>query len=339
MPGRSFSTNRGKAQQAFAMSPAGRNNAIDVLQTKLYPAPLATQEDVVKDHALFLDTLRRFHCLMTTKFMIPVIGGKELDLHVLYVEVTKRGGYEKVVADKKWREVGAVFRFSPTTTSASFVLKKHYFSLLYFYEQVHFFRMQGPLQAPAVASPVNNSSCRPEWAIVEYAPKKIRDGPHPPVEGIGTIDGKFDCGYLVSVKLGSEVLKGVLYHIEEPSSSATISETCTAIVPYTGKRGRRSLRRRRTRRLEDPSYPKPNRSGYNFFFAEKHYKLKSLYPNREREFTKMIGASWSSLSAEERVVYQNIGLKDKERYRRELKEYKERLKAAERPWNIAELKK
>lgn len=27
---------------------------------------------------------------------IPVIGGKELDLHILYVEVTKRGGYEKV---------------------------------------------------------------------------------------------------------------------------------------------------------------------------------------------------------------------------------------------------
>lgn len=27
---------------------------------------------------------------------IPVIGGKELDLHVLYVEVTRRGGYEKV---------------------------------------------------------------------------------------------------------------------------------------------------------------------------------------------------------------------------------------------------
>jgi hypothetical protein len=25
-----------------------------------------------------------------------VIGGKELDLHVLYVEATKRGGYEKV---------------------------------------------------------------------------------------------------------------------------------------------------------------------------------------------------------------------------------------------------
>lgn len=29
---------------------------------------------------------------------IPVIGGKELDLHVLYVEVTRRSGYEKVWA-------------------------------------------------------------------------------------------------------------------------------------------------------------------------------------------------------------------------------------------------
>lgn len=30
--------------------------------------------------------------------------------------------------------------------------------------------------------------------------------------------------------------------------------------------------------------------------------LKSLYPNREREFTKMIGESWNSLSPEEKVV-------------------------------------
>lgn len=28
---------------------------------------------------------------------IPVMGGKGLDLHLLYVEVTKRGGLEKVL--------------------------------------------------------------------------------------------------------------------------------------------------------------------------------------------------------------------------------------------------
>ncbi|XP_021284740.1 high mobility group B protein 9 [Herrania umbratica] len=309
----------------------GRNGAVE---KKEYPDPLAHHEEVVQDPIVFWDTLRRFHFIMGTKFMIPVIGGKELDLHVLYVEATKRGGYEKVVAEKKWREVGSVFRFSPTTTSASFVLRKHYFSLLYHYEQVHFFKMKGPLHTPAVAFPVNDPSCIPELALVEYSPKPIREFPDPLMEGtscfsvFGTIDGKFDCGYLISVRLGSEVLSGVLYHPEQPGSSASTPEYNSALVPY--KRIHKSQhsvrRRRRSRRAGDPSYPKPNRSGYNFFFAEKHYKLKSLYPNREREFTKMIGESWNSLSPEERMVYQNIGLKDKERYKRELKEYKERLK-------------
>ncbi|KAK5831608.1 High mobility group B 9 -like protein [Gossypium arboreum] len=302
----------------------GRNG---VVEKKEYPDSLTSHEEVVKDPIVFWDTLRRFHFIMGTKFMIPVIGGKELDLHVLYVEATKRGGYEKVVSEKKWREVGSVFKFSPTTTSASFVLRKHYFSLLYHYEQVHFFKMKGPLNTPTVASPVNDPSCRPELALVEYSPQPTRESPDPLIEGTscfsvtGTIEGKFDCGYLISVRLGSEVLSGVLYHPQHP-----VSEYSNAIVPYKQVRSARHSRRRRSRRAGDPSYPKPNRSGYNFFFAEKHYKLKSLYPNREREFTKMIGESWNSLSPEERMVYQNIGLKDKERYRRELKEYKERLK-------------
>jgi hypothetical protein len=125
------------------------------------------------------------------------------------------------------------------------------------------------------------------------------------ISAIGTIEGKFDCGYLVSVKLGSEVLRGVLYHPEQPDSSTSVPESNSAIIPYTHKPPHHSghrRRRRKSKRRGDPNYPKPNRSGYNFFFAEKHYKLKSLYPNREREFTKMIGESWTNLSPEERMV-------------------------------------
>ncbi|XP_024456935.1 high mobility group B protein 9 isoform X2 [Populus trichocarpa] len=285
------------------MSPGSKRKFKAGMENKHYPAPLASHEDVVNDPSVFWDTLRRFHFVMGTKFMIPVIGGKELDLQVLYVETTNRGGYDKVVAEKKWREVGSVFCFSATTTSASFVLKKHYFSLLYHYEQVHFFKIQGPVSTPAVAFPLGSPSSKTELAIVEYSPEPIRDCPDPSTES-------------------SEVLHGVLYHPDQQDLSNSIPQYDGAIVPYTPNRRRR---RRRSRRSGDPSYPKPNRSGYNFFFAEKHYKLKSLYPNREREFTKMIGQSWSSLSAEERMVYQNIGLKDKERYKRELKEYKEKL--------------
>ncbi|KAJ7966924.1 High mobility group B-like protein [Quillaja saponaria] len=300
------------------------------MEDKHYPAPLASHEDVVKDPLVFWDTLRRFHFVMGTKFMIPVIGGKELDLHILYVEVTRRGGFEKVVAEKKWREVGNMFMFSPTTTSASFVLRKHYYSLLYHYERVYLFKFQDAVHTPPASFPVSNPSWRPELAIVEYSPKQITDRPGSHNEATGMIEGKFDCGYLVSVKFGSEVLKGVLYHPEQSDPSTSVSQSHGAIVPYNPKPCRPGMRRRRRRSRRrgggDPNYPKPNRSGYNFFFAEKHYKLKALYPNREREFTKMIGQAWNSLSPEERVVYQNIGVKDKERYKRELGEYKEKMK-------------
>lgn len=121
---------------------------------------------------------------------------------------------------------------------------------------------------------------------------------------IGTIEGKFDCGYLVKVKLGSEILNGVLYHSAQPTTPSPIAALNGAVAPYfeTGKKRRRLGKKRRSRRREDPNYPKPNRSGYNFFFAEKHCNLKSLYPNKEREFTKIIGESWSNLSTEERMV-------------------------------------
>ncbi|KAG5246555.1 high mobility group protein [Salix suchowensis] len=297
------------------MSPGSKKIFKAGMENKHYPAPLASHEDAVNNPSVFWDTLRRFHFVMGTKFM------KELDLQVLYVETTSRGGYDKVrffVAEKKWREVGSVFCFSATTTSASFVLKKHYLSLLYHYEQVHFFKIQGPVSAPAVAFPLSSSPSKTELAIVEYSPKPTRDCPDPSTESSssfsanGTIEGKFDCGYLVSVQLGSEVLHGVLYHPDQQGLSKS-TQYDGAIVPYTpDDRG--------------SQLPQTQQEWLQLFFAEKHYKLKSLYPNREREFTKMIGQSWSSLSAEERMVYQNIGLKDKERYRRELKEYKDKLK-------------
>ncbi|KAK9135794.1 hypothetical protein Syun_015124 [Stephania yunnanensis] len=146
---------------------------------------------------------------------------------------------------------------------------------------------------------------------------------------VGIIDGKFDCGYLVTVKVGSEVLHGVLYHPSAFNTSPSSSSVVLAVRDQENidlSKSNTSKKKRRRRRQTDPFRPKPNRSGYNFFFAEKHSKLKALYPNREKEFTKMIGESWGKLTPEERMVYQDIGVKDKERYRRELKEYKERKK-------------
>ncbi|KAL6011819.1 hypothetical protein ACLOJK_002285 [Asimina triloba] len=334
--------------------------AVGVVEEKVYPAPLAMHEEVINDGGLFMDTLRRFHIVMGTRFMIPVIGGKELDLHLLYREVTRRGGFEKVtnsldlrmhamgicfvfkvVRERKWKEVISAFNFPPTTTSASFVLRKYYISLLHHYEQVHFFRVQGPLVPPAVTMAVRSPPCNaPHPGLTDSAPdsrqqaarKRCRGFSAVPIGVTGIIDGKFDNGYFVTVNLGFETLHGVLYHlpISEASSAMVATQdhhdhevalaAAAAALPMPPHLRQR---RKRGRRRWDPAHPKPNRSAYNFFFAEKHSKLKLLYPQREREFSKMIGESWGKLTQEERT---DSGLKDKERYRREMQEYRERLK-------------
>lgn len=129
----------------------------------------------------------------------------------------------------------------------------------------------------------------------------------------GSIDGKFEYGYLVTVNIGSETLHGVLYHVQHPppTVAATAASSAAAAVATSfdgsaatnnGNPMRSRRRRKRGWRHRDPAHPKPNRSAYNFFFAEKHSKLKSLFPNREREFSKMIGESWNKLTEQERMV-------------------------------------
>lgn len=123
--------------------------------------------------SMFLLTL-----LILGSSRIPVIGGKELNLHRLFVEVTSRGGFGKVMlmfyidlsrklnnllkkwiglqllllmvetnlqvrSDKRWKEITAIFSFPSSATNASFILKKYYASLLQHYEQIYYFKAKG----------------------------------------------------------------------------------------------------------------------------------------------------------------------------------------------------
>lgn len=62
-----------------------------------YPPPLTTHLSVVEDRNIFYGTLKEFLCEMGTPLTrMPQMAGKELDLHLLYVQVTQRGGIERV---------------------------------------------------------------------------------------------------------------------------------------------------------------------------------------------------------------------------------------------------
>ncbi|XP_028117029.1 putative high mobility group B protein 11 isoform X4 [Camellia sinensis] len=219
---------------------------------KSYPPPEALYDQIVQNPDVFLAKLKGFHDSFGTRFKVPTMGGKALDLHRLFLEVTSRGGIEKVwyllrhcniefafgllctvdfqftyiesrkgifnpsnvIKDRRWKEVISVFNFPSTITSASFVLH------------------------PASRTPVNGSAA--PYVLEDGATKNQR-----PVNLIlepgntvsGTIDAKFDNGYLITVKLGSEKLKGVLYHT--PSSLHTsLSSNTSTVPPHRNRQGK-----------------------------------------------------------------------------------------------------
>ena len=126
----------------------------------------------------------------------------------------------------------------------------------------------------------------------------------------GAIEGKFEHGYLVTVMVGTEKLRGVLYHVPPaprnpqhayvPNYTATIGAEIA--LPPPEARGRQKRRQKEDQPKKDPNAPRANRTGYNFFFAEERAKLKLLHPDKERELSRMIGDAWNNLSEEEKFV-------------------------------------
>ncbi|WCJ33199.1 HMG (high mobility group) box protein with ARID/BRIGHT DNA-binding domain [Euphorbia peplus] len=314
-----------------------------------YPAPLGRYEDVAANPKLFMETLEKLHAFMGTKFMIPIIGGRELDLHRLFVEVTSRGGFEKIIRERRWKEVTSIFNFPSTATNASFVLRKYYGCLLNHYEQLYYFKSRGstpvssvPLQASLVSRIPSQVPVQPsldyQAATIQQQKSNTAEqcGAKAEVSGssqvIGVIDGKFESGYLVTVTIGTEKLKGVLYQAPDNQSCQMLQNTnlsannagITNVVPGVQRRRRRKKNEIKRR---DPAHPKPNRSGYNFFFAEQHARLKPLYPGKDREISRMIGELWNKLNVIEKSVYQEKAVKDKQRYQTEMEHYRARLKA------------
>lgn len=316
----------------------GRREEVAMASTSksvAYPQPLAKYEDVKVNPRLFMATLEKLHATMGTKFMIPIIGGKELDLHRLFVEVTSRGGLEKIIRERRWKEVTAVFSFPSTATNASFVLRKYYVLLLHHYEQIYLFKAQSwtptsdeSMQSSSATPIPAQGSVEPEVHLAASQPRENMQSQTGSV--IGVIDGKFEDGYLVTVMIGNEKLKGVLYESTHNYSAAPQNLSCYQVLaPAAPAIQRRKRRKKSEIKKRDPSHPKPNRSGYNFFFAEQHGKLKPLYPGKDRQISRMIGERWSKLKENEKGVYQEKALKDKERYRAEMEYYREKQRTGQ----------
>lgn len=114
---------------------------------------------------------------------------------------------------------------------------------------------------------------------------------------IGTIDAKFDSGYIVTVNLGSEQLKGVIYHT--PTESQMSQNSNNTAAP----------RRRSRNRFGDPSwFEESSSSGYSYFYAENYNRLQPMYDRQEKVMNKKIWLLWSRLTEAEKQVPHTISL-------------------------------
>ncbi|XP_042413801.1 high mobility group B protein 15-like [Zingiber officinale] len=311
----------------------GKYDLETVMVDHHYPEPLAKYEDVIADPKLFTETLEDFHSRLGTKLRVPTVGGKELDLHCLFVEVTSRGGIEKVIEDRKLKEVTSAFTFSSTTTSASYLVRKNYMSLLRNYEQVYFFRSSASMNMSSATSGLTERSLEEiepsseTQAISQKRRRKNRLASSSPYQKVvGVIDGKFEQGYFVTVTIGAEKLKGVLYHIPRQTDMQLTKHA--EVVDNSNLESRNGGRARKKKLSKSsPNHPKPkpkpNKSGYPLFFAEQQAKLKPLYPRKGREINKMIRDLWSKLPESEKDVYQ-----DMQSYRTEIAN-REKLKSSQ----------
>ncbi|MQL78331.1 hypothetical protein Taro_010747, partial [Colocasia esculenta] len=239
---------------------------------------------------------------------VPRIGGKSLDLHRLFVEVTSRGGLQKVVNERKWKEIIALFNFPSTITSASFVLRKYYISLLYHYEQVYFFRNrrlailldenQSGGTSAASESRLQGTMRSPQACPSEDAPMVT-----------GKIIAKFDHGYMVVANFGSEALEGFLYHVP----SETLEEETSD--PDTCNNRHKMAKKAKS----NPSWHKSNGSAYNFI-AEPRRILNHSPSGEESAVIRQMDSMWNNLTATEEV-YPEQRARGKKRYSGEVVEY------------------
>jgi hypothetical protein len=97
----------------------------------------------------FAREILRFHANRGENLRVPYIGGKELDIQMLYKEVITRGGFQQVSNNKQWKEIVKALNVPSSCTSASTTLRQHYYKILFPYEQEFFFGKPHPVIAPS----------------------------------------------------------------------------------------------------------------------------------------------------------------------------------------------
>ena len=84
---------------------------------------------------------------------------------------------------------------------------------------------------------------------------------------------------------------------------------------------------RAAKKEKDPNAPKRPQSSYFLFAHDKRAEIKAKMPDAKvTEIAKELGKLWKDVSDAERKKYEEMALKEKEKYQRELNKYNKNSK-------------
>ena len=107
---------------------------------------------------------------------LPAVSGRELDLHLLYIQVRKRGGYEKACDTRKWSDIAEAMNMHDTDTKTlAAALKKHYQQLLLPYERCEKGLDPPPPPRPVADKPAPAATEKEEKAEAADGDVKMED--------------------------------------------------------------------------------------------------------------------------------------------------------------------
>lgn len=97
------------------------------------------QATYAKERDVFLRDLQHFHEIRGTPFKrAPTLGGKEVDLYLLYTLVTAQGGWLRVNSKNSWSEILPILRLPSSCVNGCVAIKQAYLRYLDRWEKVHF---------------------------------------------------------------------------------------------------------------------------------------------------------------------------------------------------------
>ncbi|KAF9594609.1 hypothetical protein IFM89_034231 [Coptis chinensis] len=206
-----------------------------------YPVPSSPEPcmTLLDNPQLFYKILREFHDSSGLR-LISCAASSVLDLYLFYKQVTMRGGFAQVTKDRRWSEVASALNFSNGSPQPSVLLQNLYANLLFQFELIIIGSgAQGKMSihqgSPLVSTPIkeispDHASSSENWPTSKrkhptspnqsyrgFSPDSYDPGDQVGQRVSGMIETEIECGYLISVTVGTEKLNGVLYHLKDTS--------------------------------------------------------------------------------------------------------------------------